>query len=150
MNTFSLVVKAPSWANQEWAPGTDWIGSGEFSLPTTELKSGRRGLDRQMHASLLADEHPDITFSLVETNVQAVEEETIVLLMTGTLTVAGVAQTKEFEVLVDHDEAGNVRLSGSKEMKMTDFEIEPPRAMLGAIRSADEVTVSFNFVLTEE
>jgi hypothetical protein len=38
----------------------------------------------------------------------------------------------------------NVTFTGKKTIKMTEFEVEPPTALLGTIKTGDEVTISFN------
>ncbi len=131
------------------APGDRWEGSMEFELHADTLTSGRRGLDRQMHASLLADEHPVIDFTLLSAEIQETKDDAMVLMIEGDMTCAGVTRTKQIDVTISLEEDALI-MSGRKEMKMSDFDIDPPRAMLGAIRAADEIEVSFHFVLKPE
>jgi hypothetical protein len=39
---------------------------------------------------------------------------------------------------------GELQLTVSKKLKMTDFKMEPPTAMMGTIKVGDEVTVIFD------
>jgi hypothetical protein len=44
--------------------------------------------------------------------------------------------------------SGNrIQIKGSKKVKMTDFNISPPTAMLGTLKTGDEVTISFTLVM---
>ena len=149
-DAFTIAVEADFPDPGNVTPGESWQARVEFLLPATTLTSGRRGLDREMHSSLRVDEHPDITFTLSRAEIGEVSEDVVTVLMKGDLTCAGVTQTKQFVVSLWREGDRRVRLSGHKEMKMTDFDITPPRAMLGAIRAADEIKVSFEFDLVRE
>ena len=46
--------------------------------------------------------------------------------------------------------AGNkVTLTGATKLKMTDYKIDPPKALMGTITTGDEITIKFNTVLTK-
>jgi hypothetical protein len=40
-----------------------------------------------------------------------------------------------------------MQISGSKKLKMTEFDMVPPTALMGTIKTGDEVTVTFNLNL---
>jgi hypothetical protein len=44
---------------------------------------------------------------------------------------------------------GDLQLSVSKTIKMTDFGMEPPVMFLGTIKVGNEITVSFDFILAK-
>jgi hypothetical protein len=44
---------------------------------------------------------------------------------------------------------GDLQLTVSKKIKMTDYNIEPPVMFLGTIKVGDEITVSFDFELIQ-
>ena len=39
-----------------------------------------------------------------------------------------------------------VVLKGEKTFKMTEFKIDPPKALLGTITTGDEITIKFNTI----
>jgi hypothetical protein len=56
--------------------------------------------------------------------------------------LAGV--TKRISVPFTGVQAGDkVSINGSKELKMSEFNIKPPTAMLGTLKTGDQVTVAF-------
>ena len=66
----------------------------------------------------------------------------------GNLTIAGA--TKPLEIIFDAKVSSNkIVLSGSKSLKMTDFKIDPPKAMFGTITTGDEVIIKFETVFTK-
>ena len=67
----------------------------------------------------------------------------------GNLTLAGVTRQIQMDVNVEETSEG-IRYTGSVPLKMSDFEIRPPTAMFGALRTGDEVTVGFDVVFVPQ
>jgi hypothetical protein len=44
---------------------------------------------------------------------------------------------------------GDLQFTGSHSLKMTDYKMKPPTAMMGTIKVGDEVTVKFNLTITK-
>ncbi len=44
-------------------------------------------------------------------------------------------------------ENGDIQIAVSQKLKMTDFKMKPPKAVLGTIHVGDEITVNFDVVL---
>jgi len=42
---------------------------------------------------------------------------------------------------------GDIEFSGTKKLRMTDYKVDPPTAMLGALTTGDEVILQFKVVL---
>ena len=64
---------------------------------------------------------------------------------TGDLTISGNTNTIDlpFNLTINGDK---VLLKGKKALKMTDYGVEPPKALLGTITTGDEIEVHFNTV----
>jgi hypothetical protein len=60
--------------------------------------------------------------------------------------VAGVTRPVEVEVVYEVRN-GALFFKGSKKIKMTQFNVEPPSFMFGTIKTGDEITVSFEATL---
>ena len=144
----SYLEMDPAWWDAQ-EPADDPVDlSIAFDLPADSLQSGRRGLDRNMHDALQVNEYPLISYRLSSATVREIKENgDHILTLEGEITCAGVSRSAETEVVVTQDDGGRLTLTGSMEMKMTDFGIDPPTAMFGAIRSADEVEVTFTWTL---
>jgi polyisoprenoid-binding protein YceI len=106
------------------------------------LTSGNPALDDDMRQALKVKEHPDIVFRLSKLEpgpgplVNAI----------GTIRVAGVQREA---VLVTKAERRDSTLvvRGQTTLLMTDFGIQPPTGMYGAIKADPKVTVKFEAVL---
>jgi len=45
---------------------------------------------------------------------------------------------------------GEIQFTGSQELLMTDFGIDPPTAVFGTIRSKDEIRIEFDVTLSQK
>lgn len=117
-----------------------------MTIPVEDLDSGSRGLDRNLRNNLNADDFPNITFELSE--VTSVEQSGDGLLITaeGSVTAAGSAHPVVMTVNATVDSEGGLQFSGTQPLKMTDFNIDPPTALLGTVRAADEFSVIYSVV----
>lgn len=120
------------------------LRSFELEIPVAGLRSGKDGLDKNMRASLKADEHEEIEFKMEQASLAG---STIAL--TGTLSVAGSRRPAVIEG-VARFEGNTVRVSGRHELKMSDFGIKPPTMMFGAIKTEDRVVVAYGLRLRIE
>ena len=115
----------------------------EVKIKTTSLKSGKKTMDRLTYKALKATEHPLITFIFKKGEIVSDTTKVLTLKLQGDLTIAGV--TKNVAVLTTINKLENqITLNGIYKLKMTDYGIEPPRALLGTIKTGDEITIEFN------
>ncbi|QKF82240.1 YceI family protein [Halarcobacter ebronensis] len=103
------------------------------SVKIDTLKSGDEGLDEKAYETLKIDRKNNIIFELENANLKAGE-------------IKGVFRVldKEKEVVLKPEILTLNQVKGSFKVKMTDFGLEVPSVMFGAIKSGDEVTVSYN------
>jgi polyisoprenoid-binding protein YceI len=114
----------------------------EFTSPVSGLKSGKRIMDNKTLEALKEKKFPEIKFSLGNTGEVNLAGEKANL--TGLLTIAG--KTKEVKLAVNFDVQNNQRflVSGNVPLKMSDFGVEPPTAIMGTVKTDDELVVSFS------
>ncbi len=119
----------------------DDAGNPTKVMLTMEVLSmdGGRGADMnaKIYKALKSEEYPQITFE--STSIDAAS-----MVATGNLSMAG--QSKEVSVEGQLDLAGG-KLTTSKDLKLSDFEIEPPSALFGQIKCKDEIKVMFDIAL---
>ena len=126
-------------------------------IPATSLISGKRGMDEKIREALKADTYPLITYRL-ESAQHAVrhaahadgDSKSLTLDTTGILTVAGVERAVELPMQVRRLSSDRLEVSGETSLRMTEFGIDPPRAMLGTIRAGDKVHVHWTWVLIRD
>ncbi len=107
------------------------------------IKSGKKTMDKLTYKALKAEEHPIITFLFKKGEIVSESEKFINIKLMGDLTIAGI--TKNVTVITQINKLGNtIVLKGSHKLKMTNFGITPPKALLGTIKTGDEITIEFN------
>lgn len=117
------------------------IHMAEVTMKATALKSGKGQMDDIAYKSLKAGKNPNISFKLTSFKNLGSNKASV----TGNLTVAGT--TKPVTFLVQYFVKGEVvNVEGKANFNMTDFNIQPPTAMLGTIKTDDKVTVSFKAI----
>ncbi|MGF1669394.1 MAG: YceI family protein [Balneolaceae bacterium] len=145
---FTVEFKVP----RSWTKGVDfWIPEEVESLivrvPVEKLESGKGGMDRRMYRALKKDEYPDIVFIYENMEIVDTGEENVrVLNINGELTTAGKTLPVVLNVRGKILSTNALKFSGQYEMKMTDFDVDPPSAMLGTIKSGDEITIRFDII----
>lgn len=115
----------------------------EFSVAVKTLKSGKGKMDDKTYTALKADKYSTITYKLISSRSAPYKKDAFNIFSTGTLTIAGVTREIELTVACQVKPDGTIICVGSKKLKMTDYNVEPPKALLGAISSGNDITISF-------
>ena len=107
------------------------------SFVAETLKSGTRGLDSNAYKALKTDKNKEIRFVLKELTGQGAT-----MTAKGDLTIAGITKPLSFPVKMSS--VGNkLTFEGSLETRLTNFSITPPTALLGTVKTDDEIKLSF-------
>jgi len=161
VKSYKLIVKGTS-SLHEWESTVEKLeGKGSFVLannalsdvkdvvvriPVKAIKSAKGKLmDNKTYDAFDAERNPEIIFTLTGKKVNLASKT---LVASGTLAMAGA--TKPIDVTLTYKllSGGELQLTGSKKLLMTDFKMEPPTAMMGTIKVRNEVVVTFEMVLT--
>jgi len=117
------------------------IRSVQVTMPARSLKSGKTVMDNNAYEALKVDAHPEIMFQLE----QLTRQEKGKLDAKGHLKIAGVSREVLFTCSYRLEE-GKVHLNGKTNFRLTDYDIEPPTAVLGTIKTGNEVEITFNVI----
>lgn len=115
-----------------------------FSVEVEGLESGSGGLNKNMYKYLKGDDYPNITFELTEITGIEHDNGSAVITATGVINAAGVDNQVNMTVNATVNEDGSITFSGEQDLLMTSFDIDPPTAVFGTIRSRDEMNITFN------
>jgi len=117
------------------------IVAASFEAEVESIKSGTRAMDQNTYKAMKSDQFPTISFT--STSVKSEENH---LDVSGKLTIAGKTKTIQMKLNREKWSEESLTVIGSYTLKMSEYGIDPPRAMLGTIRTGDEVTISFNII----
>jgi polyisoprenoid-binding protein YceI len=115
------------------------IASVSVRVPVESLKSGKSGMDRRMYEALESRRHNTILFT---SNSVTLSDDGRSGVAKGELTIAGQKRNHEVPFTLDGN-GNNWTFSGSSTFTMTSFSMDPPTAVMGTIRTGDEITVRF-------
>ncbi len=99
-----------------------------------------------LHSSAGADMQNVAEANLQSNTPETIQKRSFVMRVEGDLTVAGVTRRVEVSlegVRLDHR---LVHAQGKTELVMSDYEIDPPKALLGLIEVRDQLTVHFDLL----
>lgn len=126
------------------------IPSLKVNIPVTSITSEKgKIMDNKTYKALMSDDHPYITFKLEDLQSIDTNGTEITLTAKGQLTIAGKTKTIQLKAKAKADGKGGFQFSGSKALKMTDFGIDPPTALLGTLKTGDDITVAFKLSLAK-
>ena len=120
----------------------------EISVPVRSIDCNNGTMNKKMRKALAADAHPLILYELLDAKVfPGPADEAFQLKTTGRLLMAGTAKSIEMTVEGRRLPDGRFRLTGSLPLRMTDFGIDPPKALLGTLKTGDRIVVHFDVVV---
>ncbi|MBC7554141.1 MAG: YceI family protein [Taibaiella sp.] len=133
----------------------EWNADGSFNLNAMSIKMGvysiksteGRIMNNNTYKALNADNHPDITLVLAAP-IRSVPAGAHKVTAKVNLSIAGVTKLVDISAVSATQGKGVIIFEGSKAIRMTDFGIRPPVALLGALKTGDEITIQFKAVLT--
>lgn len=120
----------------------------EIKMAVTGIKSKEgKKMDDKTYETFNSDKNPNIIYSFSSAQVKIDDAKNVTIETSGNLSMGGTTKAVSLSARGKEMANGDLQLSVSKKIKMTDFKMEPPVMMLGTIKVGDEVTVVFDFVL---
>lgn len=116
----------------------------KFSVPAEGLKSEHSLMDKKTYNALKSDKYNKIAFALQSVNDLSANEKNLSGTANGTLSIAGKTQTVSFPFSGEIQKDNTISVTGKEKINMKDYNISPPTALLGTMKTGEEVTVHFN------
>lgn len=116
------------------------IQSLSVEMQAESLKSGKSGMDKNAYKALKTSQFKTIKFDL-----KTAKKEGNIWTLNGTFQIAGV--TKNVAIKAKESvNGGGVILEGSYDFKLTDYDITPPTALMGTVKTGDAVKLIFKIL----
>lgn len=131
--------------------GTNGVITGlsalNFSVPAESLKSDHDGMDKNTYKALNTSKFASISFTAGPATIKPASNSGHILTANGKLTIAGVSKDVILTATGVVNADKSITYTGSYTLKMTDYNVDPPKAMFGTIKTGNSIVVKFNLVL---
>ncbi len=130
--------------------GLKAINSLYVEIPVKTVRSTKGSImDNKMYDALRADGNPNVAYSLERVTGISKRGNGYDINTTGYLKIAGTSRKVDMYVWAQAGSDQSIIFNGSKKIKMTDFGISPPTALMGTMTTGDEVEVIFQVTLKQ-
>ena len=143
-NVHDWEMKATKINSELTLSSSKQITSLVVKIPVVSIKSGKGIMDNKTYEAFDSKKNPTIIFQLTESSAIKLTDKDTEISLTGNLSMAGETRKISFKTIGKITKTGDYQLKGSVPLKMTDFKMKPPTAMLGAMKTGDAITVKFD------
>lgn len=111
--------------------------------------AGSKGsiMDKKIKECFDSESYPHIRFVLAKINGVQASGNVSTINLVGNITIKTTTVPVEFMVKATALANGDIEVRTSKRIKMSDFNLKPPKALLGTLKTANDVTVNIYFLL---
>ena len=137
-------VKTTGDATITWTDGSFTINHLSLKIEVAAIESEHGSImDNKTYDALKAKNYPYISFKMTSLKSMTKSGTGYLVKVMGDLTIAGKTRNVELTAMAYIKENGKILFDGSRSLKMTEYGIDPPTAMMGAMQVGDDVTVKF-------
>lgn len=112
-------------------------------IPVRSIISGEKLMDKKTHETFDPSKNPTINFTMMELNSLRVEDDHLAVTVTGNLYMGGETKKVTLKATGKEVSPGVYTFQGTQPIKMSDFGMKAPTAMLGTMKTKDQVTVNY-------
>jgi polyisoprenoid-binding protein YceI len=123
------------------------IQSLDVNIPVHGIKSKEQLMDTKTYETFNATKNPNITFHLTEATGLSINEKDIQVAVTGNLTMNGTTRKISFKVIGKNTKSGVYDFKATVLLKMTDYKMNAPTAMMGMMKVGDGITLKMDITL---
>jgi archaellum component FlaG (FlaF/FlaG flagellin family) len=120
------------------------ISDVNFVCLVKNVKSDNKTMNNKTFEALKGDKFPQIKFisseSLTASTVWAASN------VKGKITIAGKTNDAILQIQVVAENQNQINVKGETRLKMSDYGIDPPVAMMGVLKTGNEVVITYDFV----
>lgn len=124
-------------------PVASLVASATVVVPIETLDCSNGTMNGHMRKALKAEQNPKLIWTMTDYAVDPSGQ----IVLNGKLTIAGKELPIEFRGTAQEEADGRVRVTASKEIKMTDWGVKPPSLMLGSMKVHDPVTIGIDVLV---
>jgi len=147
-STLGAYSCASNQVRGEGTPQTNGQVAAELRVPVAAFQCDNRQMTRDFREALRGERYPEIRFRVHRARMLGTPDATgwARAEAEGSLVVAGQERSLTLPVTGQMLPGGKIRVRGEHPLRMTDFGITPPTALMGLVRAHDRLTVRFDVV----
>jgi len=126
--------------------GEKAVSTVEVTVPAEKLDCRNGTMNEHMRKAIKAKEFPTVVFRATSYDL-ARTSESVGVTLNGSLTLGGVEKPITVQAQAKPGADGMLVVSGTREIRMTEFGLKPPTLMLGTMKVDEKITVGFEVVL---
>lgn len=120
------------------------VQSLSVEIPVKGIKSKEKLMDTKTYEAFKSDKYPTISFKSTEVSAPQVNGNDISVTVNGNLTISGVTKKVTLKPTGKIVKPGVYEFKGSYALKMSDYKMSPPTAMLGMMKVGDGITLKYD------
>jgi polyisoprenoid-binding protein YceI len=124
------------------------VESISLKIPVKSLDCGIGQMNTNLAKAMHADKHPTIGFRMNSYSARAAGGGAYQATVNGSLTINGVTRPVTMNTTAQPNANGSVRAVGSTSFSTRTFGVEPVKALLGTIKTGENVTIQIAIVAT--
>ncbi|MFN3530733.1 MAG: YceI family protein [Bacteroidia bacterium] len=126
------------------------VGMVQLSVPVASIRSDKGSvMDSKTREALQEAKHPVIRYQLRQVKIEEQPNKISKLKTEGSLTIAGATRQVQMDVFARQLPNNEVEVWGSHQLNMSNYKIKAPTALLGTIRTGDEISIAFSVILNK-
>ena len=123
--------------------GEKKVQSFSVEIPVKGIKSKESLMDTKTYEAFNAEKNPTISFKSVDVTTLTVTGSDINVTVVGNMTIAGVTRKVTLTSAGKIVKPGVYEFKGTIPVKMTDYKMKPPTAMLGMMKVGDDIKLKY-------
>src|SRR5574338_441101 len=139
-SSFETNIEAVPGAVTALLNGDKAVSAVEVRVPTDRLDCKNDTMNEHMLKALKAKANPTIVFHVASYDLTK-EDGTLKVTLNGALTMGGVEKPVTVVANAKEETAGVLRVTGTQEVRMTEWGLKPPSLMLGTMKVDERIKV---------
>ncbi len=124
--------------------GTNQVKALVVNIPVKSIKSKEKLMDTKTYEAFNVDKYPNITFKMTELQSLQINGADVSVAVAGNLTINGTTKKVTLKSNGKTLKSGVYQFKGAIALKMTDFNMKPPTAMMGMMKVGDGITLKYD------
>ncbi len=124
------------------------LDKARLSFPVSEFDCGMKAITKEFRKALKSDTHPELLLEIKRIYSQAEDREKQELHVKSDviISLAGVTREMTLDFHRVLEGPGRLRYRAEPELKMSDFQVDPPKVLFGSIKADDAIRVAVDVV----